>query len=281
MTAPDPGSWLARLDRALRQENVERWHCDQVLAEVAQHLADSGEDAETAFGPADEYARVVAQQLSRSDAPSVAEPQLVVRGIRKSYRRRLVLDGIDATVAAGEVLAIVGPNGAGKSTLLRICAGLEAPDSGTVTLGGPLGYCPQQPALVDLLRADEHFELVGAGRGLNRATARRQGEELARALDWIPDRRPVGDLSGGTRQKLNVVLAALGGPRVLLLDEPYQGFDGDAFLDFWEQVWHWRDAGAAVVVVTHRPEQLKRVDHVLELGVAAAGSAAGGLWGRS
>jgi ABC-2 type transport system ATP-binding protein len=61
------------------------------------------------------------------------------------------------------------------------------------------------------------------------------------------------------------VLAALGDPAVLLLDEPYQGFDGAAFLDFWEQVWHWRDAGTAVVVVTHRPEQLKRVDHVLDL----------------
>jgi ABC-type molybdenum transport system ATPase subunit/photorepair protein PhrA len=62
-----------------------------------------------------------------------------------------------------------------------------------------------------------------------------------------------------------MVISALGEPAVLLLDEPYQGFDGAAFLDFWEQVWHWRDAGAAVVVVTHRPEQLKRVDHVLEL----------------
>jgi ABC-type multidrug transport system ATPase subunit len=76
----------------------------------------------------------------------------------------------------------------------------------------------------------------------------------------------VGELSGGTRQKLNVVLAAIGAPEVLLLDEPYQGFDGAAFLDFWEQVWHWRDEGRAVVVVTHRPEQLKRVDAVLDLG---------------
>ena len=280
MTARDPDLWLAVLDRALRRENVERWHCDQVLAEVAQHLADSGEDAEAAFGAPEAYARVVAEQLHQPDAPSAAEPRLVVRGVRKSYRRRVVLDGVDAVVTAGEVLAIVGPNGAGKSTLLRICAGLESPDAGTVTVAGALGYCPQQPALVDLLRADEHFELVGAGRGLNRGTARRQGAELARALDWLPDRRPVGDLSGGTRQKLNLVLAALGEPSVLLLDEPYQGFDGDAFLDFWEQVWHWRDSGAAVVVVTHRPEQLKRVDHVLELGVPA-GLAPGGRRGRS
>jgi ABC-type multidrug transport system ATPase subunit len=74
-----------------------------------------------------------------------------------------VLHGVDLVVAAGEVAAVVGPNGAGESTLLRICAGLESPDAGAVQVSGPLGYCPQQPALVDLLRADEHFELVGAG----------------------------------------------------------------------------------------------------------------------
>jgi ABC-type multidrug transport system ATPase subunit len=273
VTAGGAAPWLADLERALRRENVERWHCDQVLAEVAQHLADGGEDPATAFGPPEEYARVVAAQLQpAAAAPTAGEPRLVVDGVRKSYRRRVVLDGVHVAVAAGEVLALVGPNGAGKSTLLRICAGLETPDAGTVTVVGRLGYCPQEPALVDLLRADEHFDLVGAGRGMDRASARRAGRELARALDWVPDHRPVGDLSGGTRQKLNVVLAAMGTPSVLLLDEPYQGFDGGAFLDFWEQVWHWRDAGAAVVVVTHRPEQLKRVDHVLELGVAAAGS---------
>jgi ABC-type multidrug transport system ATPase subunit len=261
------GPWLASLERALRRENVERWHCDQVLAEAAQHLGDSGEDPEAAFGPAEDYARAVAAQLQPPARTSTAgEPRLLVRGVRKNYRRRVVLDGVDVTVAAGEVLAIVGPNGAGKSTLLRICAGLETPDDGTVTVVGRLGYCPQQPVLVDLLRADEHFDLVGAGRGMDRVAARREGADLARQLDWLPDRRPVGHLSGGTRQKLNVVLAAMGGPSVLLLDEPYQGFDGEAFLDYWEQVWNWRDAGAAVVVVTHRPEQLKRVDHVLELG---------------
>jgi ABC-2 type transport system ATP-binding protein len=262
--------WLGELGRALRRENVHGWHCDQVLAEVGQHLADSGEDPTTAFGRPDDYARQVAAELAPVDEPpSLAPLRLAVAGVAKSFgrgpRRRAVLGGVDLTVTAGEVAAVVGPNGAGKSTLLRICAGLESPDAGTVTVTGGLGYCPQQPELVDLLDSGEHLELVGAGRGLDRAAARAEGEALARQLDWVPDRRPVGQLSGGTRQKLNVVLAALGGPAVLLLDEPYQGFDGEAFLDFWEQIWHWRDAGTAVVVVTHRPEQLKRVDHVLEL----------------
>ena len=270
MTAQD---WLAELTRALHRENVGAWHCDQVVAEAHGHLAESGEDPVAAFGPAESYARVVAADLAAAaEPPSVAPPRLVVEGIGKTYRRRRVLDGVDLVVAAGEVVAVVGPNGAGKSTLLRICAGLESPDAGRVTVHGGLGYCPQQPALVDLLRAAEHFELVGAGRGLGREESRRAGLELAARLDWVPDDRTVGELSGGTRQKLNVVLSALGDPAVLLLDEPYQGFDGESFLDFWEQVWHWRDEGRAVVVVTHRPEQLKRVDAVLDLGRTRVGA---------
>ena len=267
--------WLAGLVRALHRENVDGWHCDQVLAEVRQHLGESGEDPFDAFGAPEQYARVVAGELAGDGGPpSVSPPLLAVEGVAKSFRRHRVLDGVDLRVAAGEVAAVVGPNGAGKSTLLRICAGLESPDAGRVTVHGGLGYCPQQPALVDLLRADEHFDLVGAGRGMGRAEARRAGAELAARLDWVPDRRPVGELSGGTRQKLNVVLAALGDPAVLLLDEPYQGFDGESFLDFWEQVWHWRDRGAAVVVVTHRAEQLKRVDAVLDLSAVTMGATA-------
>jgi ABC-2 type transport system ATP-binding protein len=72
-------------------------------------------------------------------------------------------------------------------------------------------------------------------------------------------------LSGGTRQKLNLVLAGLGEPDVLLLDEPYQGFDSGSYLDFWQQVWQWRDAGKAVVVVTHLLAHADRADIVLDL----------------
>jgi ABC-type multidrug transport system ATPase subunit len=75
-------------------------------------------------------------------------------------------------------------------------------------------------------------------------------------------------LSGGTRQKLNLVLGELHSPDLLLLDEPYQGFDQGTYLDFWQQVFAWRDAGRAVVVVTHLLHDLQNVDHVLDLGAA-------------
>jgi ABC-2 type transport system ATP-binding protein len=195
--------------------------------------------------------------------------RLDVRDVTKRYRGRTVLSGVNLTVHAGEVAAIVGANGCGKSTLLRICAGLLSPDQGLVRITGALGYCPQDAGTCEFLTPDEHFVLVGAGRGLDRAAARRAGRAHAAALDWAP---PAGTqarhLSGGTRQKLNLVMAGLGDPDVLLLDEPYQGFDRGSYLDFWQEIWRWRDAGKAIVVVTHLLSQLDGVDTVLDLGTA-------------
>jgi ABC-2 type transport system ATP-binding protein len=194
------------------------------------------------------------------------EVRLRACGITKRYGRRAVLSGVDLTVRAGEVAAVVGANGCGKSTFLRICAGLVSPDSGTVYVDGSLGYCPQEGGTYEFLRPDEHFVLMGAGRSWSRDRSRTAGRAAAAVLDWDASEPTLGrHLSGGTRQKLNLVLAGLGDPDVLLLDEPYQGFDRGAYLDFWQQVWRWRDGGAAVVVVTHLLTKLDLVDTVLDL----------------
>ncbi|CAM5614898.1 ATP-binding cassette domain-containing protein [Streptomyces fumanus] len=208
---------------------------------------------------------------AREEFRGTAEPAdrkivLHARGIVKRYRRRRVLTGVDLVVRAGEVAAIVGGNGAGKSTLLKICAGLISPDKGRVTVSGSVGYCPQNAGVMGFLTPGEHFTLFGTGRGLSRRESDRRGRRLAGELDWSPARGVLAkDLSGGTRQKLNVVLSALGDPDLLLLDEPYQGFDRGSYVDFWRSVWAWREAGRAVVVVTHMLNRLDRVDQVLDL----------------
>jgi len=83
----------------------------------------------------------------------------------------------------------------------------------------------------------------------------------------VTTRMAFTDLSGGTKQKLNLALALLGDPKVLLLDEPYQGFDRGTYVNFWDHVDRWREESKAVVIATHMLAELDRVDRVVELAV--------------
>lgn len=191
---------------------------------------------------------------------------LRVDGVDKRFGKRAVLSGQCLEVSSGEAVAIVGENGAGKSTLLRIMAGVLAPDRGRVRMVGRPGYCPQQPGLLDLLTVDDHLALFGAGLGLSPADSVPAGRAILRGIGYRPepDRR-AKFMSGGNRQKLNLALALLGEPDVLLLDEPYQGFDYGTYVNFWDNVDGWRDAGKAIVIVTHMLAELERVDRIVEI----------------
>jgi ABC-type multidrug transport system ATPase subunit len=214
-------------------------------------------------------------------APAVApiDVLLETRAISKRYGDRAVLSDVSLCVRAGEVVAIVGENGAGKSTLLRICAGLLPPDGGAVALGGRVGYCPQEPGLMELLTAAEHLTLFASAPGPRRRDTRTTGwqalERLGFPMGEVHDKL-VRDLSGGTRQKLNLALALLDDAEVLLLDEPYQGFDHGSYVNFWDFTDEWRASGRAVVVVTHMLAELHRADRVVELSVAAPSRASDG-----
>lgn len=186
-------------------------------------------------------------------------------GITKAFRRNRVLQDVSFAVARGRSMAIVGANGCGKSTLLKICAGLQSPDSGSVTVRGQLGYCPQQLDLSRFLTPDDHFTWFGAGGNLDRGRSVAAGHQIAGALDWTVPRRQVRHLSGGTQQKLNVACTMVSMPDVILLDEPYQGFDQGSYLNFWNVVDEWCAQGCAVVIVTHLLQELDRVDAVLDL----------------
>ncbi len=194
------------------------------------------------------------------------EIALAASAIVKRYGKRLVLDGAELVLRRGEVVAIVGENGTGKTSLLRICAGLLAADAGTVQRRGRVGYCPQHAALFDLLTANEHLVLFGRAVGLDRPSALRQGGRILAEFGFrSADDKVTKAMSGGTRQKLNLSLALLGEPDLLLLDEPYQGFDHGTYVDFWEHVSRWRERNVAVAVVTHMLTELWRVDRVVEL----------------
>ncbi|MEV5160390.1 ABC transporter ATP-binding protein [Streptomyces sp. NPDC053728] len=195
----------------------------------------------------------------------MTSPASVLRAhaIHKAYGRHQVLRGADLDVHAGQLVAVVGENGAGKSTLLKALAGTLPVDCGAVELSGTLGYCPQDPVLNDSLTVDQHLRYFSAAYRLSDPE---RGEDLIRALGYERYRTAVvGELSGGTRQKLNLTLALLHDPDVLLLDEPYQGFDWETYLRFWELVDDLRTRGKAIVVITHLVFEQDRFDLLADL----------------
>ena len=188
---------------------------------------------------------------------------LDAQDIRKSFGRHRVLAGVDLAIEAGEMAAVVGENGSGKSTLLRILAGDLRPDAGRVLTHGRLGYCPQAVVLDDALTVDQHIRYFQAAY---RIAAGNRAEELIRRLGYAASRhQPAGTLSGGTRQKLSLTLALLHEPAVLLLDEPYQGFDWETYLAFWDLAGELRAAGTATLVITHLVFEQERFDRVCHL----------------
>lgn len=188
---------------------------------------------------------------------------LVARDVHKAYGRHQVLNGADLEVRPGQLVAVVGENGSGKSTLLRILAGTLAADRGEVRVAGTLGYCPQDPVVNDSLTVGQHLRYFAAAR---RLASLERADELVDLLRFGQFRdQAAGALSGGTRQKLNLTLALLHDPDVLLLDEPYQGFDWETYLRFWDVVGDLRARGKAMVIITHLVIEQGRFDMLADL----------------
>ncbi len=188
---------------------------------------------------------------------------LAANGLDKSFGRRRVLHGVSFSVTAGTLVGIVGENGAGKSTLLKILAGELRPDHGIVSRRGTNGYCPQAPTLNEALTVAQHLDYFATAY---RLTDLSYANELVNRLaydDYRGDR--IGALSGGTQQKLNLTLALMHRPAVLLLDEPYQGFDWETYMRFWDLVGELRAEGRAVLVISHLIFEQRRFDRIFRL----------------
>jgi ABC-2 type transport system ATP-binding protein len=201
-------------------------------------------------------------------------PLLIVSEVTKSFRHGLwpvgtrvqILRGASLEVRPGELVGLVGENGSGKSTLMQIIVGLLKRDGGSVQLRGALGYCPQLPELWDKLTVAEHLRMFAAAYRLDEATAKASTDRLVEELGFgrYLDYR-VDALSGGTRQKLNLALALLHEPKVLLLDEPYAGFDWETYLRFWEMSAARRADGMAILIVSHLLGERERLDRIYTL----------------
>ena len=192
---------------------------------------------------------------------------LRVTGLVKAYGARRALQGVSFEAAPGELLAVIGPNGAGKTTLLQILAGALPATDGSVSLdAGGVGWVPQQAAIYSKLSVAENLRLFARLEKVGDVDA-----AVARMLDQTGlrdrERDPVGTLSGGNRQRVNIAVGLLGGPRVLLLDEPSASLDPRQRARLWEFVLALaREEGTTVLYTTHDVAEAERyADRVLVL----------------
>ena len=190
------------------------------------------------------------------------EPLLLAEQLVVDFGQVRAVDGFDLCVSAGASVALVGRNGAGKSTTMRVLSGVLPPTSGRVRVAGieaakdpsgvraVVGYCPDVGGLIPRATPWEHLQLAARLRGMTawegRARDLLERFELAAAADRI-----VAGFSHGMGRRLSVVLAAFHQPRLLLLDEPFDGVDPLGVEATLEVVREARATGTAVLVSTH------------------------------
>jgi len=189
-------------------------------------------------------------------------PLLRAKGVSRRYGRIVALAPTTLEVHPGDAVALIGPNGAGKSTLLSILAGALDPSDGSVSAaevdhrGPKVGWVPQKPAHYQRLSPRENLELFARLEAV--PEARNVADRFLRLLDLPDDGRLTVELSAGNQQRLNLAVALLAAPDVLLLDEPTASLDPRQRRLLWEVAAEVRERGGAVVFATQNLEELER-----------------------
>jgi putative hydroxymethylpyrimidine transport system ATP-binding protein len=187
--------------------------------------------------------------------------KLQFAGVTFSYGEKRLLQNFDLRVAEGEFISLIGPSGVGKSTLFQLACGLLSPHAGDILLDGKretnllgkVGYMPQKDLLLPWRTVRENAALPLELKGIPKKAAQQQAEArlsrfgLAEWADAYPDQ-----LSGGMRQRVSFLRAALTGCDLLLLDEPFSALDGITRMDMQEWLLEmWQQLGSTVIMITH------------------------------
>lgn len=201
-----------------------------------------------------------------------AAPTISTRGLTRRFGELLAVDGIDLQVSPGQFFGFLGPNGAGKSTTIKMLTGLLAPSSGRIEILGidltahpvevkrQIGVVPEGMALFGRLTGSEFLNFAGRMYGLDRETAAKRTAEL---LDFMQladqPKKLVTDYSHGMQKKLAMAAAVIHGPKVLFLDEPFEGVDAIAAGTLKTMLQGMIARGATIFLTSHVLEIVERL----------------------
>ncbi len=196
---------------------------------------------------------------------------LELSNLCKSFGDLRAVDDLSLTIETGEVFGLLGPNGAGKTTTIHMATGLLVPDSGTVVLNGQgsptdpkvranIGVAPQALSLYEELTGQENLDFFGSLQGLS-------GKALAQRVDAslefvsLADRRKdlVKNYSGGMKRRLNIAVALIHEPRIVLLDEPTVGVDPQSRNAIFDNILELKARGVTIVYTTHYMEEAEKL----------------------
>ena len=202
----------------------------------------------------------------------MTEPLFACQHLVKRYGAATVVDDLSFEIAPGECLGVIGPNGAGKTTTIRMCLGLTAPDTGSITAFGlqmprdalaikqQLGVVTQMDTLDPDFSCAENLLVYGRYFGLRTADIAPRIPQLLdfAALAHKADAKP-GELSGGMKRRLSLARALVNNPRLLLLDEPTTGLDPQARHLMWERLQALLQQGKSILLTTHFMDEAERL----------------------
>ena len=209
-----------------------------------------------------------------------------IKDVTKSYGRHKVLQNVSFEIMEGELFGLLGPNGAGKSTLIDILTGIQSMDSGEIFINGKsiktdkveirkqLGLVPQDIALLEELNAVDNLEYFGGLYGLARAELKNQIEKLLEVAGLTDKKKEkVKNYSGGMKRRLNIAVAMLHNPSILILDEPTVGVDAQSRQHIFDYIQSLAEQGTTILYTSHYMEEIetlcKRV-FILDLGEEVA-----------
>ena len=199
-------------------------------------------------------------------------PAIAVRSLTRAFNGFTAVDRLDLDVAPGQFFGFLGPNGAGKSTTIKMLTGLLAPTAGTIQILGEdlfrnpvevkrhIGVVPEGMALFGKLTATEYLHFVGRMYGLDAATTRQRTADLLEFMDLANEpRKLIADFSHGMGKKLALAAAVIHGPRVLFLDEPFEGVDVIAAGTLKSMLQGMIAGGATIFLTSHVLEIVERL----------------------